>query len=99
MKALPSSDFGGLRIERTKQLHPLSTEDSQHLFLSVHKPHAPEKAATIGHWLQKLMAQAGIDISIFLAHSTRGATSKAKNIDVSTSDILKTGRLEFGIYV
>ena len=49
------------------------------------------KAATIGHWLQKLMAQAGIDVSIFSAHSTRGAaTSKAKNVGVSTADILKT---------
>jgi hypothetical protein len=46
------------------------------------------KAATIGHCLQKLIAQAGIDVSIFSAHSTRGAaTSKAKNMGVSTADI------------
>ena len=76
---------------RTKPLRLLSKEDSNRLFLSVRKPHAPVKAATIGHWLQKLMAQAGIDVSIFSAHSTRGAaTSKAKNVGVSTADILKT---------
>ena len=76
---------------RTKPLRLLSKEDSNRIFLSVRKPYAPVKAATIGHWLQKLMAQAGIDVSIFSAHSTRGATtSKAKNVGVSTADIMKT---------
>ena len=75
---------------RTKQLRLQSTERSR-LFLSVRKPHAPVKASTIGHWLQSLMAQAGIDVSMFSAHSTRGAaTSKAKRMGVSTTDILKT---------
>ena len=75
---------------RTKQLHLQSTERSR-LFLSVRKPHTPVKASTIGHWLQSLMAQAGIDVSMFSAHSTRGAaTSKAKRMGVSTTDILKT---------
>ena len=75
---------------RTKQLRLQSTEESR-LFLSVRKPHAPVKASTIGHWLQSLMAQAGINVSMFSAHSTRGAaTSKAKRMGVSTADILKT---------
>ena len=48
------------------------------------------KAATIGHWLKKVMERAGIDTTIFSAHSTRGAaTSKAKAAGVSIPDILK----------
>ena len=34
-------------------------------FLSVCKPHAPVKAPTIRHWLQSLMAQTEINISMF----------------------------------
>ena len=74
---------------RTKQLRLGSTERSC-IFLSGHKPHTV-KASTTGYWLQSLMAQAGINISRFSAHSTRGAaTSKAKKRRVSTTDILKT---------
>ena len=74
---------------RTKQLCLGSTERSC-IFLSGRKPHTV-KASTIGYWLQSLMAQAGINISRFSAHSTRGAaTSKAKKRRVSTTDILKT---------
>ena len=60
------------------------------LFIAVRKPHRPVKAATIGHWLKSVMEKAGIDITTFSAHSTRGAaTSKAKMAGVSTGDILK----------
>ena len=60
------------------------------LFISVRKPHKPVKAATVGHWLKAIMKSAGIDTNTFSAHSTRGAaTSKAKRVGVSTSDILK----------
>jgi len=60
------------------------------LFISVRKPYHAVKSATIGHWLKKIMEQAGIDTSIFSAHSTRGAaTSKAKAAGVSIPEILK----------
>ena len=58
------------------------------LLISVRKPHQPVKSATIGHF--KKMEQAGIDVSIFSAHSTSGATtSKAKAAGVSLHEILK----------
>ena len=60
------------------------------LFISVRKPHLPVKPCTIGKWLQRVMTDAGIDTSIFSAHSTRGAsTSKARASGVSSHDILK----------
>ena len=63
---------------------------SNGLFISVRKPHKPVTSATIGHWMKKVMTSAGIDTSIFSAHSTRGAsTSKAKQMGTSISDILK----------
>ena len=63
---------------------------SNQLFISVRKPHKPVKPCTIGKWLQRVMADAGIDTDVFSAHSTRGAsTSKAKAMGVSTADILR----------
>ena len=71
--------------ERTKTLRKTNS-----LFISVRKPHKPITAATIGHWLKKVMETAGIDITIFSSHSTRGAAaSKAKRMGTSVADILK----------
>ena len=73
--------------QRTKKLR---TSGLTRLFISVRRPHRPVKPATIGHWLKKVMEKAGIDVSIFSAHSTRGAaTSKAKAAGVSVPEILK----------
>lgn len=70
------------------------------LFISVRKPHHPVKSTTIGHWLKRIMGQAGIDTSIFSAHPTRGAaTSKAMAAGVSVPEILMAAApsgLKFG---
>jgi integrase len=66
------------------------TNQKQRLFLSLNKPYKPVTACTIARWLKILMAKAGVDTSIFKAHSTRAAsTSKAKTQGVSTSQIVK----------
>ena len=60
------------------------------LFVAVRSPHKPVKAATIGHWLKRVMEAAGVDTKVFTAHSTRGAsTSKAHKVGVGTADILQ----------
>ena len=60
------------------------------LFVAVCRPHKPVKAATIGHWLKRIMEAAGVDTKVFTAHSTRGAsTSKAHKVGVGTADILR----------
>jgi hypothetical protein len=43
------------------------------LLLSSNKPHGPASVAKIGRWIEDQLKIAGIDTSIFTAHSTRGA--------------------------
>jgi len=75
--------------ERTKG-HRKSLHSRNPVFISIKKPFKPVKPATIGHWLKNLMKEAGIDTSVFTAHSTRGAaTSKARAVGVPMAEILK----------
>ena len=74
---------------KTKSLRK-SSQSQNPLFISSRKPFKPVKPATIGHWLKNLMKEAGIDTSLYTAHSTRGAaTSKAKAVGVPMREILK----------
>ncbi|CAG2233745.1 unnamed protein product [Mytilus edulis] len=72
-------------LKRTVDIR--SEEDS--LILSYIKPHKKVSCSTISRWIKSVMCRAGIDTSIFKAHSTRSAsTSKAKQNNVPVSDIL-----------
>ena len=60
-------------------------------FFSWIKPHHLVTSAFIARWLKTVLDQAGIETSIFKAHSTRGASvSAAKNMEVTTREILDT---------
>ncbi|XP_067023025.1 uncharacterized protein [Acropora muricata] len=60
------------------------------LFISFVKPHRAVSPATISRWIKKVLSDAGIDTSIFKAHSVRGAsTSAAYNKGVPVENILK----------
>ena len=60
------------------------------LFLLWIGKHAPVTSSTIAHWLRTCLLEAGIDASVFEAHSVRGAAcSTAAWAGVTTSDILK----------
>ena len=60
------------------------------LFISFVKPHRAVSSATISRWIKTVLSDAGIDISIFKAHSVRGAaTSAAYNKGVPVENILK----------
>ncbi|XP_074629667.1 uncharacterized protein LOC141887289 [Acropora palmata] len=55
-----------------------SLRKSSQLLVSYVKPHDKVCSSTIGRWLKTSLAQAGIDIHVYQAHSTRSAsTSKA----------------------
>ena len=55
-----------------------SLRKSSQLLVSYVKPHDNVCSSTIGRWLKTSLAQAGIDIHVYQAHSTRSAsTSKA----------------------
>ena len=60
------------------------------LFLAIIKPHKAVTSSTIARWLKLLLEAAGIDTSVFNAHSVRGASSSAAaNLGITTNDILK----------
>ena len=44
-------------------------------FLSATSPHKPVDSSAIGRWIKDRLKEAGVDVAIFLAHSTRGASS------------------------
>ena len=74
-------------LERTKTIR----KNEKQLFISFLKPHKKVAKATISRWLKKVLADAGIDVSKFRAHSTRAASvSKFKKDNVNINDILKT---------
>ena len=60
------------------------------LFVSFIRPHKAVTSSSIARWLKTILEEAGIDTSIFGAHSTRGASaSAAAKAGVTTGDILK----------
>ena len=71
------------------QTEMLRGEESK-LFVAVIKPHRAVTSSTIARWLKSILGAAGVDTSIFNAHSVRGASSsRAANMGITTNDILK----------
>ncbi|KZR98416.1 Uncharacterized protein APZ42_006176 [Daphnia magna] len=69
-------------LERTANLR--SSLNNSGVFIGSNKPHNPVTGSTIARWIKDQLKEAGIDTSIFLAHSTRGAAaSKAASAGVS----------------
>ena len=69
-----------------------TTDGSKKLFLSFQRPHHPVAKATIKRWICEVLLAAGIDATIFKAHSTRSAsTSAAAKNHLPLADILKMG--------
>ena len=60
------------------------------LLLAIIRPHQAVSSSSVARWLKSLLEASGIDISIFNAHSVRGASSSAAAMaGVTTADILK----------
>lgn len=78
-------------VNRTSQLRIENRMDSP-LFIALIVPHAPVTANTISRWIKTVLRLAGIDTSVFSAHSTRGAAaSSAAAKGISVDAILKAG--------
>ena len=72
-----------------RKTEPLRGVESR-LFVSFIRPHKAITSSTIVRWLKTILQQAGVDIAIFGAHSTRGASaSAAARGGITTEDILK----------
>ena len=73
------------------KFHTKGQDSPDPLFLSYIKPNKPVTSQRIAHWIKDLLKEAGIDVSIFKAHSVRGAsTTAALSKGVSVADILHT---------
>ena len=74
-------------LSRTKELRGPHTP----LLVKTVKPYSPVKRSTIANW-EQVLANCGVDISVFKAHSTRSAaTSGAKVKGATIKDILSRG--------
>ena len=72
----------------TRELQQNTWDTSDPLFLSYVKSHKPVTFQRIAHWLKDLLQLEGVDGSIYLAHSVRGAcTSAALAKGVHLADI------------
>lgn len=67
----------------------LRSNESTSLFIALKPPHQVVGKATIARWIKKALCKAGVDTSVFSAHSTRGAAaSKAHANGVPCDQIL-----------
>ena len=74
--------------KRTSSLRP-PLSDPNPLFISLVKPHKKVSPQTMGRWIKSTLALAGIDTSMYGAHSTRGvSTSTAKQKGVALVDVM-----------
>ena len=54
------------------------------------KPHKPVSSETISRWIKDELSKAGVDTSVFKAHSCRSASSsKARDAGIFVPEILK----------
>ena len=64
--------------------------ESSLLFISIRPPHQPVSSRTLARWCETTLLMAGINCSVFSAHSTRSAsTSMALLKGMSLADINK----------
>lgn len=68
-----------------------SLRKSDKLFVIIRKPHTSASTQTLARWIKAILTEAGIDTSMFSAHSTRHAsTSHAYRSGVNIDHIRKT---------
>ena len=62
------------------------------LLISYTRPHKPVTNSTVARWVRSTLQEAGIDVNVFSAHSSRAAsTSYSVNAKLPLQDILKAG--------
>ena len=99
----PVKEFFFPKFEQNKRLCPVlalqeyekrtaekrSSNNSTQLLIAMIRPHKPVSSSTVARWLKTVLTNAGIDTSIFKAHSVRcAATSAASEAGVTTATIL-----------
>ena len=74
-------------MSKTKRLRGCEKQ----LFVSYTKPHKAVVKSTISRWIRDLLHRAGIDVSVYKAHSTRAAASSKAAQYLPIEKILKAG--------
>lgn len=75
-------------LKQTVQLRPKGTDN---LLITHKRPYRKASSQTISRWIKQTLAESGIDVTIFSAHSTRHAsTSAAASAGVCIDTIRKT---------
>lgn len=73
-------------VEATKSLR---SQHGNKLFIALKPPHEPVGGSSIARWIKVALGQAGVNTSVFSAHSTRGAAaSKALANGIPCDQIL-----------
>ena len=82
-------------LEYITHTTPLRGGETQRL-ISFVRPHKAVSKDAIGRWIKSVFANAGIDTSHFGAHSTRAASTSAKNCGLDMATIMKAagGKLQ-----
>ena len=76
-----------LYIQRSQDLR----EEKSYLFIELKNPHKVVKSNTISRWIKTTLSKAGINTSVYTAHSTRSAsTSKASSKGIDFDIIRKS---------
>ena len=66
-----------LRVYLDKTASVRAVTGSSQLLISFRKPHAPVSCDTIARWIKRALKLAGVDITVFSAHSARSACASA----------------------
>lgn len=69
----------------------LRSEDTDNIIITHRKPYKKASSQTISRWIKQTLAESGVDVTVFSAHSTRHAsTSAAASAGVCIDTIRKT---------
>lgn len=66
-----------------------NTPQTDKLILTIKKPVHNASAPTISRWIKQVLAESGVDTTIFSAHSTRHASTSAANRKGISIDLIK----------
>ena len=76
--------------QRTEKFRKSQVAANNRLFLFLVGKHSPVCSSTIARWLKSCLHQAGVDTSIFKAHSTRAASStKAAMTGMTVEEVVQ----------
>jgi len=76
-------------LDLTEKIRPAG---KRQLFISYSRPHNPVSTDTVARWIRSVMSDAKIDSSVFGAHSVRGASASAAQVQQAPLEsVLRAG--------